>query len=233
MDFKKSVEGHLTYLRKLKDYTEERLEKMPEGSLRRKKTREKMYYYLKSGHQEFSLLKYPGRRDIYIEKEWLQGRLKAIDKDIPVLERLLSDYAAICPNPGEWEFFKGEQNEYKKEERRHLYKGVYYRAKSEVVIAMVLESHDLEFKYEVALHVNGRIIYPDFVIRRKRDGKIFIWEHFGMIFSEEYRQKMYRRLEELHEAGFNPWDNLLMSFDSIEGSIDVDFVEKMVKLYLL
>ena len=98
---------------------------------------------------------------------------------------------------------------------------------------MVLESHDLEFKYEVALHVNGRIIYPDFVIRRKRDGKIFIWEHFGMIFSEEYRQKMYRRLEELHEAGFNPWDNLLMSFDSIEGSIDVDFVEKMVKLYLL
>ena len=77
MDFKKSVEGHLTYLRKLKDYTEERLEKMPEGSLRRKKTREKMYYYLKSGHQEFSLLKYPGLRDIYIEKEWLQGRLKA------------------------------------------------------------------------------------------------------------------------------------------------------------
>ena len=122
MDFKKSVEGHLTYLRKLKDYTEERLEKMPEGSLRRKKTREKMYCYLKSGHQEFSLLKYPGLRDIYIEKEWLQGRLKAIDKDIPVLERLLSDYAAICPNPGEWEFFKGEQNEYKKEEskRQHI-----------------------------------------------------------------------------------------------------------------
>ena len=72
VDFKKSVEGHLTYLRKLKDYTEERLEKMPEGSLRRKKTREKMYYYLKSGHQEFSLLKYPGLRDIYIEKEWLE-----------------------------------------------------------------------------------------------------------------------------------------------------------------
>lgn len=58
MDFKKSVEGHLTYLRKLKDYTEERLEKMPEGSLRRKKTREKMYYYLKkraSGVQPFKI----------------------------------------------------------------------------------------------------------------------------------------------------------------------------------
>ena len=44
---------------------------------------------------------------------------------------------------------------------------------------------------------------------------------------------MYRRLEELHEAGFNLWDNLLISFDSEDGSIDSDFVERMVKLYLL
>ena len=98
---------------------------------------------------------------------------------------------------------------------------------------MVLDSHGLEYKYEVALHINGRTIYPDFVIKRKRDGKIFIWEHFGLIFSEEYRQRMYRKMVDFHEAGFNPWDNLLMSFDSVEGSIDVDFIERMIKLYLL
>ena len=44
---------------------------------------------------------------------------------------------------------------------------------------------------------------------------------------------MYRRLEELHEAGFNLWDNLLISFDSVEGSIDVDFAEKIINLYLM
>ena len=44
---------------------------------------------------------------------------------------------------------------------------------------------------------------------------------------------MYRKIAELHEAGFNPWDNLLMSFDSEEGSIDIDFIERMIKLYLL
>ena len=128
---------------------------------------------------------------------------------------------------------EGEQNTYKKEERRHYYKGVYFRSKSEVLVAMVLDSNGLEYKYEVALHINGRTIYPDFVIRRKRDGKIFIWEHFGMIFSEEYRQRMYRKMVDFHEAGFNPWDNMLMSFDSEEGSIDVDFIERMIKLYLL
>lgn len=233
MDFTKCVKGHMTYLKKLRGYVKKRLEKMPEGNLRRKKTRDKMYYYVKSEAQESSLLKHPELRDIYIEKEWLQGQLKAIDRDIPVLERLLSDYAPIYPNPREWELLEAEQNEYRKEERRHLYKGVYYRAKSEVVIAMVLDSHGLEFKYEVALHINGRTIYPDFVIRRKRDGKIFIWEHFGLICNDEYRQKMYRKIAELHEAGFNPWDNLLMSFDSEDGSIDIDFIEKMVNLYLM
>ena len=44
---------------------------------------------------------------------------------------------------------------------------------------------------------------------------------------------MYERLEELHQAGFNPWDNLLMSFDSEDGSIDMDFIERMVNLYLM
>ena len=101
------------------------------------------------------------------------------------------------------------------------------------MVAMVLDSHGLEFKYEVALRINGLTIYLDSVIKRKRDGKIFIWEHFGLIYLDKYRRNMYERLEELHQAGFNPWDNLLMSFDSEDGSIDVDFVERMVKLYLL
>ena len=90
-----------------------------------------------------------------------------------------------------------------------------------------------EFKYEAALHINGMTIYPDFVIRRKRDGKIFIWEHFGLISNDEYRRKMYRRLEELHAAGFNLWDNLLISFSSVEGSINVDFIERMINMHML
>lgn len=64
------------------------------------------------------------------------------------------------------------------------------------------------------MHINGMTIYPDLVIRSKRDGKIFVWEHFGLISNDEYRRKMYRRLEELHAAGFNLWDNLLISFGS-------------------
>lgn len=233
MLFAEKTKGQLEYLRRLKTNLEKRLKSMPEGNLRRKKTRNRIYYYVKDGVRERSLNNLPQLRDIYIEKQWVEGQLKIIKRDIPVMERFLRDYAPLFPSPLQWEMLEAEKNSFKREEKKHYYNGVYFRSKSEVVVAMVLESHGLEFKYETELRVKGRNIYPDFVIRRKRDGKIFIWEHFGLISNDEYRQKMYRRLEELHEAGFNLWDNLLISFDSEDGSIDVDFVERMVKLYLL
>lgn len=233
MLFIEKTKGQLAYLNRLKVNLEKRLEAMPEGDLRRKKTRNKIYYYVKDSVRESSLHDLPELRDIYIEKEWIEGQLKVIKRDIPVMEKFLRDYAPLLPNPIQWEMLEAEQNSFKKEERRHYYKGVYFRSKSEVLVAMVLDSHGLEFKYEAALHINGRTIYPDFVIRGKRDGKIFIWEHFGLIYLDKYRRNMYERLEELHQAGFNPWDNLLMSFDSEDGSIDIDFIEKMVNLYLM
>ena len=233
MLFIEKTKGQLAYLYRLKVNLEKRLRLMPEGNLRRKKTRNKIYYYVKDGIRQSSLYNLPELRDIYIEKQWIEGQLKVIKRDIPVMEKFLKDYAPLFPNPLQWQMLEAEQNPFKKEERKHYYKGVFFRSKSEVLVAMVLDSHGLEFKYETALRVSGRTIYPDFVIRRKRDGKLFIWEHFGLIYLDKYRRNMYERLEELHQAGFNPWDNLLMSFDSEDGSIDMDFIERMVNLYLM
>ena len=233
MDFLEKAKAQIEYMRRINIQVKNNITAMPEGSLVHKFAKGHTYYYASNNGKLISLQDDPRLRQLLMEKRWLKSQIQNIEKDIPVLERLLRDYAPLFPIPMEWELLEGEQNQYKKEERRHYYKGVYFRSKSEVLVAMVLDSHGLEYKYEVALHINGRTIYPDFVIKRKRDGKIFIWEHFGLIFSEEYRQKMYRKIAELHEAGFNPWDNLLMSFDSEEGSIDIDFIERMIKLYLL
>lgn len=233
MNFLEKAKTQLEYMRRINAQVKSNISVMPEGSLVHKFAKGHTYYYASNNGKLISLQDDPRLRQLLMEKRWLKSQIHNIEKDIPVLERLMRDYAPLFPNPMEWELLEEEQNTYKKEERRHYYKGVYFRSKSEVLVAMVLDSNGLEYKYEVALHINGRTIYPDFVIRRKRDGKIFIWEHFGMIFSEEYRQRMYRKMVDFHEAGFNPWDNMLMSFDSEEGSIDVDFIERMIKLYLL
>ena len=49
MLFIEKTKGQLAYLYRLKVNLEKRLRLMPEGNLRRKKTRNKIYYYVKDG----------------------------------------------------------------------------------------------------------------------------------------------------------------------------------------
>ena len=233
MIFKEAIEAQLRFHIRIREQIREALEKMPEGNVIRRRAGGRIYYYISCDGKRISLNHDPEMRQIYLFKEKLEQKLRAVEKDIPLLEKTAREYLPIYPDSDKWEEIKSEQNKYKWEERKHLYKGVYYRSKSEALIAMLLESYGIEFKYEAEIKVNGRTLYPDFVIRRKRDGKIILWEHFGMIHDEEYQQGMFRKLITYHEAGYNIWDSLIVSFDSENGSIDIDSIEKMITLYLL
>ena len=80
MLFIEKTKGQLAYLYRLKVNLEKRLRLMPEGNLRRKKTRNKIYYYVKDGIRQSSLYNLPELRDIYIEKQWIEGQLKVIKR---------------------------------------------------------------------------------------------------------------------------------------------------------
>ena len=233
MIFKEAIEAQLRFHIRIREQIREALDKMPEGNVIRRRSGGRIYYYISCNGKRISLNHDHETRQIYLFKEKLEQKLRAVEKDIPLLEKTAREYLPIYPDSDRWEEIKSEQNKYKWEERKHLYKGVYYRSKSEALIAMLLESYGIEFKYEAEIKVNGRTLYPDFVIRRKRDCKIILWEHFGMIHDEEYQQGMFRKLIAYHEAGYNIWDNLIVSFDSENGSIDIDSIEKMITLYLL
>lgn len=233
MIFKEAIDAQLRFHIRIREEIREALDNMPEGNVLRRRAGGRIYYYISCNGKRISLNHDPEMREIYLFKERLEQKLRTVENDIPLLEKTAREYLPIYPDSDKWEEIKSEQNKYKWEERKHLYKGVYYRSKSEAVIAMLLESHGIEFKYEVRIEVGGRAVYPDFVIRRKRDGKIILWEHFGMIHDEEYQQGMFRKLIAYHEAGYNIWDNLIVSFDSENGSIDIDSIEKMITLYLL
>ena len=233
MIFKEAIEAQLRFHIRIREQIREALDNMPEGNVIRRRAGGRIYYYISCNGKRISLNHDHEAREIYLFKERLEQKLRAVEKDIPLLEKTAREYLPIYPDSDRWEEIKSEQNKFKWEERKHLYKGVYYRSKSEALIAMLLESYGIEFKYEAEIKVNGRTLYPDFVIRRKRDGKIILWEHFGMIHDEEYQQGMFRKLIAYHEAGYNIWDNLIVSFDSENGGIDIDSIEKMITLYLL
>lgn len=228
------------YLERRKKELERRLCKMPEGKLVEKRARGHSFFYIANSGKLLSLRKNPGLKVLYEEKERLIKELKDLNRDLPVLTRLMQQY---IPLPLEetlrqiqgkpWEEVEAQQNPFSSQDRELLYLGVYYKSKSEMLIAVMLTSFELEFKYEVAVREGMRKVYPDFAIRRPKDGKIFYWEHGGLTNKPEYICKLHERLDDYHEQDINLWDNLILSFDEPDGGLNMDYIEKIIQLYLL
>lgn len=102
--------------------------------------------------------------------------------------------------------------ERKATEFKEKFEGKYYfnsqrvRSKSELIICYFLEANGVGFRYEHAMHLDGKELRPDFVIADQK-GNTIILEHYGMVGSPEYDDKraykegVYRKLCS-KEAGF-------------------------------
>ncbi|MBR9846683.1 MAG: ATP-dependent DNA helicase RecQ [Algicola sp.] len=77
--------------------------------------------------------------------------------------------------------------------------GIWVRSKSEVIIANILFRSNINFEYEEKLYYKkGKWKEPDFTVRH--NGKIWYWEHLGMLGDEKYNQhwqdkkKLYKKI---------------------------------------
>lgn len=62
-----------------------------------------------------------------------------------------------------------------------------FRSKSEMLIAQILESLGLEYKYEPIVEINGLTRYPDFAVYCPETGRYFFIEHLGRMDDPKYR----------------------------------------------
>lgn len=132
----------------------------------------------------------------------------------------------------EWLSLHAPLNPYKTEKKVHTTSsGIKVRSKSELVIASFLEMRDIPYKYEELLIIGGNKWYPDFKVRRPRDGKIIIWEHFGMMDDANYAAANQERLIVYMEYGFRLLDNLVITYDE-DGGLDMTILEKIYELVL-
>lgn len=112
-------------------------------------------------------------------------------------------------------------------------RGLMMRSKSEVMIAEALYRWGLPFRYEQTYTVEGKqVVSADFTLRR-RDGKIFVWEHEGLINTSAYIERQRRKAELFAKLGFVPWDNLIISYDTADGALDLRIVESEIRNKLL
>jgi len=91
--------------------------------------------------------------------------------------------------------------------------GVPLRSKSEVLIANQLEHLVIPYRYEAALTLGNKEIYPDFTIKNPYNGKIIIWEHFGALHEEDYVKRMYTRMKMYRDHNYHLFENIIYTFE--------------------
>ena len=81
--------------------------------------------------------------------------------------------------------------------------GTKVRSKQELlIINKLLSEETLDIYYERPLKVERNTKYPDFTIVNKNTKTVFHWEHFGMINSSNYADKMTEKVQWYKGKGY-------------------------------
>jgi len=134
----------------------------------------------------------------------------------------------------DWANSEYESNPYYPEYLTHkTTKGHYVRSKSEAMIAHILYTNQIPYRYECALYLNDSVYYPDFTIRHPHTGEIIYWEHFGKMDDASYIQKTYTKLQTYTEFGLLPDIHVITTFETSEHPLSIEKIQRIVKEYFL
>jgi hypothetical protein len=110
--------------------------------------------------------------------------------------------------------------------------GDLVRSKSEVIVADVLTSLGISFKYERRLESRADardFRLPDFTVQY--EGETWYWEHLGMLTTPSYAEAWARKKEWYTHNGY--LDRVITSEDAPDGSIDAAKIERTAREWIL
>lgn len=175
------------------------------------------------------------------EKRAIEFYLKHHREDVGKAEKFLTDkseyrellspyFKTKSKELQEWLQEPFEQNpQYHENSILKTISGNQVRSKSEVIIDTLLFINKIPFRYECALKLGRRTYYPDFTIKHPRTGKIYYWEHFGMMDDEEYIKKACSKLQVYALNGIIPSINLIMTFETSESPLGAEDVMELIE----
>jgi hypothetical protein len=113
-------------------------------------------------------------------------------------------------------------------------KGELVRSKSEVIIANMLHKEGIIYEYEKELDLeDDGVMLPDFTIDDAESGLLFYWEHCGMMADSKYRKRWEHKKTVYEKHGIVEGENLIVSYDDLNGSIDSLVIKNLIDEYLV
>ncbi len=113
-------------------------------------------------------------------------------------------------------------------------RGELVRSMNEYHIANALHDEGIPYKYEHPFKaVNGKTYRPDFYVRNPNTGKVYYWEHFGIMDDPEYvRNSFMHKIKIYGESGLIPGYNLIVTFSSKEHELTEQEISDVITKFL-
>ena len=163
------------------------------------------------------------------------GKVKKVLIEMPEYQELLApNFIPKSQELREWVNEPYDKNI--KNPENLIYKGAFgnmLRSKSEVIIDTFLHMYKIPFRYECQLNIGGKIIYPDFTIRHPKSGKIYYWEHFGLMDDIHYARSANAKMELYIGNGIIPSIHLITTYETKEHPLSSEMVNKIIQYYFL
>ena len=169
-----------------------------------------------------------GCEDIIGQLPAVYGR--TIIGDVPV--RILD-----APAGREWMEAQKHHNPREFASKSFAVDGTPVRSKNEALIYNIYIGYGVPVRYEdlaVLRDASGRKVevYTDFSILAA-DGRILRHEHFGMLDIPQYRERSLEKLALYLDNGYVLWDDLFITVDGPNHSIDTEAVDGMIRAFVL
>ena len=224
--------------------------RFPSGSLQCFKNGKHIQSYKVNGN----LKKYiPTKESATIEKlalkKYYESCLDDCIKEKELLDQFIQDVQAL-PNtsqkllamdsnyhtflakaliPDAWASVSYEQNPYKREDLIHnTFAGMKVRSKSEEIIANILFTNHIPFRYEAPLTLNGSTMYPDFTIKNPKNSSYTYWEHLGLMDKKEYKDHAMEKISTYCDHNIIPDVNLILTYETQKHPLDSSWVQQLV-----
>ena len=137
--------------------------------------------------------------------------------------------AAKALIPDAWAGVSYEQNPYKREDLIHnTFSGMKVRSKSEEIIANILFTNHIPFRYEAPLTLNGSTMYPDFTIKNPKNNSYTYWEHLGLMDKKEYKDHAMEKISTYCDHNIIPDVNLILTYETQKHPLDSSWVQQLV-----
>jgi len=208
------------------------LETLPAGHLKKRTIKKGTFYYHYTSGKEIgitrnvTLIKQLARKKyLLVRKSQLENNLKKpVNKfDATTHHQLIASLPAAYqdlpihyfyhPTIEKWLVYSHQQNTHAFKQSYYSKGGIKLRSKSEALIANLLETYELPFKYDIVVKFGSQPMSPDFTILHPFTGKSILWEHFGALYEQDYEQRMNDKMVLYMTHGYMPDENLIHTFE--------------------